>query len=538
MARTKPGLWSRLKAAFAPTQRSAFTGAAFSRLTTDWLARQLSADAEIRYDLRRLVDRSREVVRNTPLGRQAMRLYAENVAGPNGVLLQAKLTKGGRSTGLPHDDANAALEAAWCDWGRAPLCTVHGTLAWRDVQQLIVQDWFTNGEVLIRFIRGVGPHGFAIELLDIDHLDLSYNQFDSTPSGINIVMGVEQDGYGKPLAYHLLRKHPYDTAPVTGQKRIRVPAADILHLFRPTRVGATRGYPLLAPVLMQSHMLEAYLDAELMASRVSASKMGWIITDANSDAGAPPQAGYQEQLDASPGTIERLAPGETFHGWDPQHPAAAFGLFTRAVARLIAVGVGLSYHALTGDLESVNYSSIKAGLVQERDNWRSLQAWFIDAFVARVFREWLTMATLAGTASVPGGDIDKACTAVRFHARGWPMLEPLKEIQAAVLAVEAGLETRTDVLGEQGRDFETVVHQIAEENAIAAAAGVTLGSPKTKPPTQGDDPNADQSQTQGAADTVPGGDGGSGRAHEPSGGRSADPDRDLFRDRRFAVLRG
>ena len=49
----------------------AYQGALVSRLTQDWMSSQLSADAEIRNSLRKLRDRSRELVRNNPYARQA-----------------------------------------------------------------------------------------------------------------------------------------------------------------------------------------------------------------------------------------------------------------------------------------------------------------------------------------------------------------------------------------------------------------------------------------------------------------------------------
>ena len=48
----------------------AYQGALVSRLTSDWMSSQLSADAEIRNSLRKLRDRSRELVRNNPYARQ------------------------------------------------------------------------------------------------------------------------------------------------------------------------------------------------------------------------------------------------------------------------------------------------------------------------------------------------------------------------------------------------------------------------------------------------------------------------------------
>ena len=59
--------------------RRAYSGAMVSRLTSDWMSTQASADAEIRGNLRRLRDRSREMVRNNPYARQAKRTTQINV---------------------------------------------------------------------------------------------------------------------------------------------------------------------------------------------------------------------------------------------------------------------------------------------------------------------------------------------------------------------------------------------------------------------------------------------------------------------------
>jgi len=77
-----------------------YQGAIISRLTADWLATQTSADAEIRTSLRKLRDRSREMVRNNPYAKQAKRTTQINVVG-TGVALQAQvmLLRGNRPGG-------------------------------------------------------------------------------------------------------------------------------------------------------------------------------------------------------------------------------------------------------------------------------------------------------------------------------------------------------------------------------------------------------------------------------------------------------
>ena len=47
--------------------RRGYQGAVVTRLNSDWLSSQLSPDAEVRNSLRKLRDRSRELIRNNPL---------------------------------------------------------------------------------------------------------------------------------------------------------------------------------------------------------------------------------------------------------------------------------------------------------------------------------------------------------------------------------------------------------------------------------------------------------------------------------------
>ena len=50
-----------------------YAGAATSRLNTDWMAAATSADAEIKGSIKRLRQRSRQLVRDDPHARQAVR---------------------------------------------------------------------------------------------------------------------------------------------------------------------------------------------------------------------------------------------------------------------------------------------------------------------------------------------------------------------------------------------------------------------------------------------------------------------------------
>ena len=94
-------------------QIRAYAGAVSDRLTANWMSSQLSADAEIRGSLRKLRDRSREMVRNNPYAKQAKRTTQINVVG-TGMKFQSLVTQ---VRGNKRDQrANKVIEEAWADW--------------------------------------------------------------------------------------------------------------------------------------------------------------------------------------------------------------------------------------------------------------------------------------------------------------------------------------------------------------------------------------------------------------------------------------
>ena len=153
----------------------------------------------------------------------------------------------------------------------------------------------------------------------------------------------------------------------------------------------------------------------------------------------------------------------------------AFDSFVKAILRKISAGLDVSYASLTGDLTQVNYSSIRAGLLAERDVWRTLQGWMIDHFLRRVYRSWLRWALTSGALVLPSRNVSR-WTEHRWQPRGWQWVDPLKDIQAALAAVQGGLDSRTRIAAEQGRDFEEILQDLAREKQLTEEYGIALGS--------------------------------------------------------------
>lgn len=453
----------------------AYAGAVVNRLTADWILTPLaSADREIRSDLQQLRVRARELARNDSYASRFLSLLKENVIGPAGITLQARNETG---AGEPNEAANAAIEAAWGEWSRPLNCTTEGKLSFTDVCDLAIETVARDGEFLARIVGAWpgNPFGLTLQLLDADQLD---HQYDRPAVGAQneIRMGVEISPWGRPVAYHVFKGHPADyQISRISQDRTRIPASQIIHLFTTRRPGQTRGVTWFAPVLLDKRMLYGLQEAELVASRIAAAKGGFFTQDPASapipDPNNPNAAPKRVTRGVEPGTWDTLPPGLTPHEVDPKHPNTAFGDFNKIILRSIATGWSTSYHALTGDLTEVSFSSIRDGTLRDRDVYKRLQRWFIEQFLERVYPQWLLWALTTGALKLPTRDVAD-WSAREWQPRGWNWVDPLKDALTLEKEIELGINSRTRAAAERGRDFPAVVKDLQRERRMLEEAGL------------------------------------------------------------------
>jgi lambda family phage portal protein len=426
----------------------------------DWIASILSADQEIKGNLRLLRARARELSRNNPVAKSYLKILTSNVLGEKGIGYKAQVRNNDKTL---NESFNMKIEDAWREWGKKGNCTVDAKLSFRGVQNLVLKNIATDGEVFIRMVRGFNnKHRFALQLIDADQVDHLFSRYPSKTEN-EIRMGVEVDEWGRPVAYHVNAKHPSDLG--GSLLRERIPADQILHLYDPERINQTRGITWFHPCMMELRMLGGYVEAELVAARTGAAKMGFLKhTDASSYVEPNPDAKYR--LEAQPGVIETLPPGMDFTPWSPEHPASAFPAFLKAMLRFVSSSMGVSYNALASDLEGVNYSSIRSGLLIERDQWKMLQSLMKEQMLQPIFENWISLALLAGALVLDSRDPSRFCEG-KWEPRGWIWVDPLKDVQATILGIGAGLTSRDAAISEQGGDVEEVFEQLAEEKALA-----------------------------------------------------------------------
>ena len=456
----------------------AFLGAASDRLTDDFQGSELTADEALEASLDKLRARSRQLYMSNPYASRFFNLVASNVLGKDGIRLEGRVK---REPGGDLDKPdNAILEAAWARWSKRQECSVDGRTGFLDVQRIALLSVARDGEVLVRLHRS-GEFGLQLELLEGDRLLTTHNA--ELENGGRIRMGIEQDRYGKPVAYHLVKDPTQASGPRAGGRVQveRVPAEEVIHLYIMERPGQSRGYPWAAQAMRNLHMTDKYREAELVAARMAASKMAFYTSptgdgytgDSVDDDGSLVQ-------EVEPGLIEQLPEGVTLETIDWSHPNSNSGDFVKNCLRGVSAGLNVSYNSLAQDLEGVNFSSIRAGVQEDRETYKSIQRFLIDHLLEPVYDAWLDAAMLAGAVPFPPRKRDKYDEVV-WRPRGFAYVDPQKDQAAFERAVALGTMSRSEIAAAQGKDFVDILDDLSKEERQAYELGVNISPRQTMP---------------------------------------------------------
>ncbi len=424
--------------------------------------------------------KSRDLVRRNAWANAALESYVANAIG-TGIKPQSMVA-----------DANLRerIQALWRDWtldaDAAGLTDFYG------LQAMACRAMLEGGEALVR-IRYRRPEdslpvAIQLQVLEPEHLPVTLNT--TADNGNLIRAGIEFDRLGRRVAYHLYRSHPEDGAmsPMSGaggMETVRVDAGEILHLFRPLRPGQIRGEPWLARALVKLNELDQYDDAELVRKKTAAMFAGFItrlapednlMGEGLADGNGVALAGLE------PGTLQILEPGEDVKFSQPADVGASYADFLRMQFRAVAAAMGVTYEQLTGDLTQVNYSSIRAGLLEFRRRVEALQHGVIVHQLCRpIWQAWMEQAVLEGALMLPGyarGGTAKRreYLSVKWIPQGWQWVDPKKEFDAMLTAIRAGLLSRSEAISSFGYDAEDVDREIAADNARADGLGLVFDS--------------------------------------------------------------
>lgn len=488
--------------------RRGYDAGTWSRLTNSWTGDDASANAQVFKSLRMMRARSRDMAMNDPYAKRFLQMCAVNIVG-NTWKLQS-LAGDVRLNGQIEPDAPARtiIERGFGEWRKRGMCELTGRQSLQSFAQLYVKTLARDGEVLVRRVRGpdVNRFGYALQFVDIDRLDETYHE--DLPNGNIVRMSVEMSRTGRPVAYHLLRRHPADYLFSVGgagaQERERVPAQDVYHDFVMDRPEQIRGVPWMHAAMIRMHHLNKFDEAAVIAARIGASELG-VIQSPNGDppvefvdGATPPKEGdaaWKFHVQLEQGVWRSLPPGYELKDIPRAYPQAAYEVFQKACLRGVASGLGVAYNSLGSDLEGVNYSSIRQGVLEERDAWMMLQGHLADGFGETLARDWIEMSLATRAVPLPLSKLDKF-SRFAWQARRWSWVDPKSDIEAAILAIDNKLKSRRAFIAESGEDIDDVWTDLAAEQQTAAEMGISLtkAAPAAKgPKNEADDqPNPEK----------------------------------------------
>jgi lambda family phage portal protein len=470
---------------------SAFDAAGSGRRTKGWAVVKDDVNSLIFSNVDILRDRCRDVVRKNPWAENALSGFVANAIGV-GIKPQSQ---------HPNPDIRKSIHALWRRWTDEADAT--GLTDFYGLQRLGCRTMREGGEGFVRFRYRRSEDGLSVplqlQLLEAEHVP-TYNTATSRPAGNNqIRMGIEFDAIGRRAAYHMYREHPGASVffGLDNQQTTRVPADQVLALFEPLRPGQIRGLPWFTSVLLDLWELEQYSDAQLVKQKVAAMFVGWLKKTGAGDAILPEenQNGSVAETVLEPGTYQTLLPGEDMEFADPPD-AGSYAEFVRVQLRAIAAGLGITYEMLTGDLTGVNYSSIRAGLLEFRRRCEAFQHQvMVFQFCRPVFKAWLRTAWLAGAIDLPGYEIDPyPYEDVEWTPPGFDWTDPLKDVTARILEIRAGLNSRSRIASSRGDDSESIDVENAADNARADGMGLRYTSDGRNPENGGSTQAATDSQ--------------------------------------------
>lgn len=465
-----------------------------------------------------LRQRSRMLYMGAPVATAALKRQRTNVVGSG---LRLKSTINQEVLGMEPEAAEAWQKrtevefALWADKKNA--CDATGVNDFYGMQQLVMLSWPMSGDVFALVKRyeptDLLPYSLRLHLIEADRVrtpisDGGYNMQITTGKAKNgniIYDGVEVDGDGQIVAYHVANTYPYQsTAELTEFKRVlaygeKTGLPNILHVMDTERPDQYRGVPYLAQVMEPLLQTRRYTEAELMAALVQSFFTAFIKTDTGSSA-IPFNEVMQEEIshdpneyEMGPGTINMLEPGEDVTFGSPSHPNTGFDVFMKAMCEQVGAALEIPADLLLMSFNS-SYSASRAALLEAWKAFRMRRNWLIKDFCEPTYELWLTEAVARGRISAPGFLTDplirRAYLQAEWIGPSQGQIDPTKEVQAATMKIEAGLSTReAEAISLNGSDYLSNVAKLKVENDLLREANggmVEMQMQELQEPEQGE----------------------------------------------------
>lgn len=321
---------------------------------------------------------------------------------------------------------------------------------------------------------------------------------DGQPDSDVLRGGVQRDAVGRVDGYWFREGHPNDLGSIKGYKwrywpRFSTPLGrpQVVHALDERRAAQSRGVSAFVSVLKSLRGMNRFKDSTIEAATINALMVAFVKsnagpaavsdnfdTDALNDWDADREAFYKEHpVSLSGAQIPVLPLGDEIEMQNASRDVGGFDGFMRAVLRLIAAALGITYEELSMDFSQTNYSSARAALAIAWDEMLAFRGILRDQVANPFFVAWLEEAFEIGAIAVPTGapdfyDAIDAYAECIWIAPSRSIIDPTKEVDAAAARIEAGLSTLEQECADLGLDWREVLEQRAIEQAEMKRLGL------------------------------------------------------------------
>lgn len=320
------------------------------------------------------------------------------------------------------------------------------------------------------------PVQLDIKLVEADQI--------STPGFVdglpNKIDGIVFDKWGQPETYHMLKGHPGDIWAFGAWEKEDIDVRDMVHLFRVDRPGQVRGVPEFTPALPLFAYLRRMTLAVIAASETAANHAAVLETmaDAFDDEDGADDVGPFEGVEIDRNMMTSLPRGWKMNQFKPEQPTTTYEMFRNAILNEIARCVHMPRNKALADSSSYNYSS---GRLDHQTYYEAIgverSQWEMEC-LDRIFEWWLDEALMLSNYLPVGGLAGPYLEQAVEHEWRWNPprhVDPGKEINAAIDAIDAGLLTEEQYLLEQNIDpekhYEQLERQVRRKQRLAKMAG-------------------------------------------------------------------
>jgi lambda family phage portal protein len=494
----------------------------FDRETALWRPSFLSPDQAINMHKPLLDARGKDLATNDGYASGAIAIHKDSIVGAQFRLNAKPAYKVIGYSDAWADEFQQAVEERFALAADSPNCWLDASRmnSFTAMVRLQVGVFVMTGEMLAtaEWIRESDrPFNTAVQMVSPDRLCNP----DGAPDSRFLRRGVEKDARGKPTAYNFRTTYPTEMYAGDLYGWNRVPATkpwgrrQVIHILEQQHPDQSRGVAAMVSVLKRMRMLKRFGEVTLQNAVINASFAAAIESELPSEvvaaamgsgSAANPADGIMQYVGSYLGALDSFTNGgtnNTIDGAKVPHlfPGTKLALktlgtpggvgtdFEASLLRHVAAGLDVSYEELAKDYSKVSYSSARASITNTNRSMQARKKFGADRFGGEIYLLWLEEQINAGALPTPAGVspakmiakfyepmMREAFSRCSFIGTGRGQIDELKETQAAMLRIDAGISTHEIECARLGVDFREVFEQRSREVKLLEQLGITVST--------------------------------------------------------------